>query len=222
MLAGPVEATVAQLGELASLRPGPSAVFDVASVKAPVTAAAAAAAIENFVATHPIAGSERSGPAAARADLFAGRTWTYDPSANPQALRVVLETVQALGARPFAIGSAEHDRTIALTSHLPQILSVALGSALEERLDELQVRELCGTGMRSMLRLSDSSWAMWRAVLAANSVSLAQEVRRLAAILGEAAGALETGESDRLRDRFSSAARAVNRLNEPDHRKADS
>jgi prephenate dehydrogenase len=68
--------------------------------------------------------------------------------------------------------------------------------------------------MRSLLRLAGSSWPMWRAVLDANSVSVAQEVRRLAAILTEAAESLEAHATGALASRFSTANAAVARLGE--------
>ncbi len=211
MLAGPLEATLAQLAQIAQLPPGPCRlILDVASVKEPVSRAGRG--VPGFVATHPIAGSERSGPGAARADLFDGRTWTLDADAAPTDRAAVRAFVEALGARALEIGSAEHDRTIALTSHLPQLVSVALGSLVDARLDDAHTRELCGTGLRSLLRLGGSSWPMWRAVLDANSVYVAQEVRRLAAILTEAAETLETHTVDALAARFSSANAAVARL----------
>jgi prephenate dehydrogenase len=212
VLAGPLDAILAQLAELKRLPPGPcNLIIDVASVKLPVSRAAGALA--GFVATHPIAGSERSGPAAARADLFTGRTWTLDANAAPAdrvAARAFIEDV--LGARPLEIASDEHDRTIALTSHLPQLVSVALGSLLDARLDDAHTRELCGTGIRSLMRLGGSSWPMWRTILDANAVSIAQEVRRLAAILTEAAESLETHATDALAARFTSANAAIARL----------
>jgi prephenate dehydrogenase len=214
VLAGPLDAILAQLGELVRLPPGPCRlILDVASVKEPVSHVAAD--LTGFVATHPIAGSERSGPAAARADLFAGRTWTLDADAVPADRVAARAFIEALGARPLEIASDEHDRTIALTSHLPQLVSVALGSLVDARLDDARTRELCGTGMRSMLRLAGSSWTMWRAVLDANAVSIAQEVRRLAAVLTEAADSLETHATGTLAARFTSANSAVARLGGP-------
>jgi prephenate dehydrogenase len=211
VLAGPLDATLVQIAAIQTLPPGPCRlILDVASVKEPVSRAARGLA--GFVATHPIAGSERSGPAAARANLFAGRTWTLDVAATSADRAAARAFVEALGAHAIEIESAEHDRTIALTSHLPQLLSVALGSLVAPRMADERTRELCGTGIRSLLRLSGSSWPMWRAVLDANSVSVAQEVRRLAAILTEAAESLENHSVDALAARFTTASAAVAQL----------
>jgi len=206
VLAGPVDATIAQLAELAEIPGGALAalVLDVGSVKAPI--ARAGRKLPAFVPTHPIAGSEKRGPESARADLFVDRTWAYDPELHPEAGRRAPDFIAAMGARAYAIGSEEHDRLVALTSHLPQILSVALGARLRAALDEPATTALCGPGMRSMLRLAQSSFSMWGPVLAANAQPVAQEVRALAAILSMAASALESGATGDLGGLFDRAA----------------
>ena len=219
VLAAPLAATLEQIAELKRDPPAHvESICDVASVKAPV--ARAAAGLARFVGTHPIAGSERSGPQAARADLFAGRVWTYDAGASEPARARTIAFVEAMGARPVAIASDEHDRIVALTSHLPQIVSVALGAQLAPRLDD-DIAALCGTGMRSMLRLAGSSWTVWEAVLLANAGPLAQEVRRLADILSGTAAELETGASGELAERFARAAAASGRLHANDSEPSD-
>jgi prephenate dehydrogenase len=124
VLAGPVDATLGHLAELVRAGSPAPLVIDVGSVKAGV--ARAGRELAAFVPTHPIAGSESSGAEAARADLFRGRIWTYDPVALPPARELALRFIAAMGAAPFAIDSRAHDRPIALTSHLPQLLSAAL------------------------------------------------------------------------------------------------
>jgi|GEM_PF-2259396 len=144
VLATPLAATLASLERLASRPPRASLIIDVASVKGPVHSAGAR--IEAFVATHPIAGSERSGPVAARADLFEGHAWTYDPDATPSATERARTFIAAMGSRPVPIPSALHDRIAALTSHLPQLLAVALAGRLAARLEQDGVLELLRNG----------------------------------------------------------------------------
>ncbi len=212
VLATPLEATLELLSELRAAKPAAPLVLDVCSVKAPV--AAAATGIAAFVASHPMAGSERSGPEAARSELFEGCVWMYAPTSNAAAVRAVRSFIAMMGARPLALAPAEHDRIVALTSHLPQVLAVALAARLGARLDEPGVVELTGSGMRSMLRLGGSSWPVWRGVLAANGPAVAQEVRSLAAIFTTFADALERGDAAELGPSFDEAARAIQRLNE--------
>jgi len=209
----PLPATLALLRRFAARPPAARLVIDVASLKEPVRAAAGALA--TFVGTHPIAGSERSGPGAADGGLFRDRTWTYEADAAEPARAAAVALILATGARPLAIGSVEHDRLVALTSHLPQVVAVALASRLGEALGNPATAALCGPGARSMTRLGGSSWTMWEGILAQNGQSIAQEVRSLAHILSEAAEALQTGRSETLEPWFAAAALAVSRLNEP-------
>jgi len=174
----------------------------------------AAAKLAAFVATHPIAGSEQSGPGAARADLFEGRAWTYDPNASDEALERARTFIARMGARPIPVPSVAHDRLAALTSHLPQVLAVALAGQLAARLGDEGVLELCGSGMRSMTRLGASSWAMWEGVLSANAPAVAQEVRELSTILSGIADELDADRTHVLRSRFATAAAAAGSLAE--------
>ncbi len=103
-------------------------ILDVSSVKAPIVAAARG--IRNFVATHPMAGRERSGPAAADRDMFEGKPWLYVSSGDREDRRAV-QFIGALGAVPVEIQAEEHDRIIARSSHLPQVLATLFASRLE-------------------------------------------------------------------------------------------
>ena len=82
---------------------------------------------DHFVAGHPLAGSQERGLAAARSDLFTGATWFIDRD-DP----IVRKMIAACGAKAELVDAAEHDRALALTSHLPQILSTALAAYLHE------------------------------------------------------------------------------------------
>jgi prephenate dehydrogenase len=116
---------------------------------------------ENFVAGHPLAGSEQRGLGAARSDLFAGKAWFVDRE-HP----LVAELVDACGARMHVVDAETHDRAVALTSHLPQLLSTALAAHLQESdVDERFV----GSGLRTFLRLAESDASVWAPVFRANA-----------------------------------------------------
>ena len=210
VLAAPLDATLQHLEVLRNAPSPAGLILDVASVKDPV--ARAGANVEHFIATHPIAGSERSGFAAARADLFAGKIWAYDGNAAGPAVELVRAFIADMSARPLAIDPAEHDRIVAFTSHLPQLLSVLLGAELAGRLESADVSALCGTGMASMLRLGASSWHVWEPILRSNAAPLAQEVRAFASILMDAATTLESGRSQPLEPTFQAASTAAARI----------
>jgi prephenate dehydrogenase len=187
VLATPLAATLELLARLRFARCLPPLVIDVASLQVPV--AAAGAALTPFVPTHPIAGSELSGPEAGRPDLFAGRTWAYEPD-RPAA------------ARTAAVA-------LALTSMLPQLVGTALACRLAQRLKDPAVADLVGPGMRSSVRLGASPWSMWRSILDYNRDAAAQEVRSLSAILSDVADALASGNLAELEPLFRTAAQAV-------------
>jgi prephenate dehydrogenase len=189
ILAAHLEPTLAKLAALyREHRLRATLVMDVASVKVPVVAAARGLA--NFVATHPLAGSERAGAQAARADLFEGQSWAYVPSGDDRLDRRAREFIASLGGVPVAVSAEAHDRDVALTSHLPQLLGVAYARLL--RAQEVDER-LCGPVARELLRVSKMSFAMWRDILRTNARNIEPELRELSAALLSAADTLESG-----------------------------
>ena len=145
-----------------------------------------------FVAGHPFAGSERSGLAAARADLFEGKVWFVDRDVD-----IVRTMIGAAGARQVVVDPHEHDETLALTSHLPQVLSTALAALLEAKhVDPMFV----GSGLRTLLRLAGSSYEIWGPVLDANAAN----VQRALDELVETAEQLDEKAFDRARRYMSS------------------
>jgi prephenate dehydrogenase len=194
---------------LRAFPPAPAArlVVDVASVKVPVVAAAAG--VPCFVATHPIAGSERTGPPAADALLFVDRTWAYVPPRDPDLEERARAFIASLGAVPLALPATEHDALLAFTSHLPQVAATALGALLACRIDDPRVLALCGTGMGSMVRLAGSEFRVWEGILTTNAPAIAQEVRTFADILRTVADAVESRDGGALDGWFAEAGRAT-------------
>lgn len=206
-IALPVDATIAALNDASALA-GPRLVFDVASVKGPIVRAAADLA--TFVATHPLAGRETGGFAAADANLFEGRPWAVVPAANAAAETELTAFVRRLGARPVRIAAADHDRIVAATSHLPQAVSVALAALLSDRIAaDPRTVDLCGPGIASMLRLAHSPALVWEPIVTANAARIAAELRALVGFLETAAAELETGEVAALMSYFERGRRAL-------------
>ena len=186
LLALPVGAILAALRRL-PFRAG-QLVTDAGSVKAAVMEAARALpAGVAFVGGHPMAGSDESGHEAARADLFAGATWALVGDDEPAAR--VASLVAELGAVPLRCKADEHDRVVALTSHLPQILATALAAELESRGEPLATA-LLGPGGRSSLRLAGSSLEVWRDVLDHNRDEVDRALAAVAARAGQPVAAL--------------------------------
>lgn len=129
----------------------------------------------HFVAGHPFAGSEKNGLDNARADLFDGHPWFVDRD-EPE----VRELIEATGAQQVVVDPAEHDRAMAFTSHLPQVISTALASLIEQkRIDPM----FLGSGLRTILRLAASSYEVWGSVLDANARNIGQAERELLRVM---------------------------------------
>src|SRR5262249_39573526 len=141
-------------------------VMDVASVKQPIVEAAGTLA--NFVATHPMAGREKIGVRAARADLFERKTWAYVASGDEQLDGRARALIASMGSVPLAVDAEEHDRTVALSSHAIQVLAWAYAERARE-LNPETLYALSGTAARELLRLGESPAGMWREILSANA-----------------------------------------------------
>lgn len=206
-IALPVDVTIAVLQHTPALNEA-ALVFDVASVKAPIVEASAG--LPHFVASHPLAGRETGGFGAADAALFEGCTWAIAPAADAAAQARLESIVIALGGRPLLVPADEHDRLVAVSSHLPQVVSVALGAYLASAGDrDERVYNLCGPGMRSMLRLAASDAALWAPIAQANASALAEALEDVAASLHATAADLADGNLDSLRAAFAQAHRAL-------------
>jgi prephenate dehydrogenase len=209
-IALPVDVTAEVLATTPQLAQ-PELVFDVASVKVPIVAAARD--LPHFVATHPLAGRELGGFAAADAALFENCVWAVAPARDAAAQSRLEAFVTALGARPLVLSADDHDRLVAISSHLPQLLSVALGAQLAATgASDERVYDLCGPGMRSMLRLAHSDAALWAPIAQANATAVAEALDTVAGALHATAAGLRTGDLETLLAAFEGAHRAVGAL----------
>lgn len=160
-------------------------VTDVASVQGPVAAAAASLSEGvRFVAGHPMAGGTGSGFEAARTDLFQGAVWVLSEEGDPEARETVEPLVRDLGAESLVVDAARHDRIVALTSHLPQLLSTALAAEMEAQDDPLVAR-LLGPGGRDFLRLGASPYGFWKDVFALNEEALGRALSAVTSRAGQ-------------------------------------
>jgi prephenate dehydrogenase len=165
---------------------------DVASVKELPLAGAVQLGcdLSCFVAGHPLSGRERSGPAAARADLFLGRPWVLCPApeASAAALAVATGLVSACGAQPVVLTAAEHDRYVALVSHVPQLVAAAMAARLDGAPGEALA--LAGQGLRDVTRIAAGDPGLWTQIFTANAGPVAEIAALVAADLAAAAAAL--------------------------------
>ena len=172
-------------------------VTDVGSVKAgpleEVRGLVPEEALRRYVGSHPMAGSERSGPLAASAALFDGRPWAVAPHdiSAAGAVEVVTDLALACGATPFRFTPEEHDEAVARTSHLPHLLAVIaagrLATAPREHL------ALSGQGVRDVTRIAAGDPRLWEQILVANTDAVSILLRQVRSDVDALLEALETG-----------------------------
>ena len=181
----------------AALRDTRAVVTDVGSVKgaplAEVRGLVAEEALARYVGSHPMAGSERSGPLAASSVLFDGRPWAVAPhdASSSEAVRLVTALAEGCGATPFTFTPEEHDEAVARTSHLPHVVAALVAGALAGAPPSHLV--LSGQGVRDVTRIAAGDPRLWEQILTANSVALTGLLREVRSELDELLGALETG-----------------------------
>jgi prephenate dehydrogenase len=165
---------------------------DVASVKELPLAQARELGCDmtSYVPGHPLSGRERSGPAAARADLFTGRPWVVCPQPANAAADVALVTrlAAACGAQPVCVAAADHDEWVALVSHAPHAVAAAMAARLGSA--PASALALAGQGLRDVTRVAAPGAGMWVQILAANAGPVGAVLRDVAADLSAVADAL--------------------------------
>lgn len=173
VIATPTLITGDMLHRLAPLVGENTVVTDVASVKGSVLRSAIDAfgcVPSNLVLAHPIAGSEKSGVAAANADLFVNHRVIVTPSEQNAAgaLRIVEQMWESTGAKVTQMPVAEHDEVLAATSHLPHILAYSLVDALAGQKEKQDIFRFAAGGFRDFTRIASSDPTMWQEISLAN------------------------------------------------------
>ncbi len=148
--------------------------------------------LSRYVGSHPMAGSERSGPLAASAALFDGRPWAITPhdEAAPHAVSLVEELARVCGAVPATLDPGEHDRAVARISHLPHLLAVLVAGRLADAPNSHLA--LSGQGVRDVTRVAGGDPTLWEQIVRHNNEAL----RGLLAEVREDLDALQNALSD--------------------------
>jgi prephenate dehydrogenase len=210
------------LAEAASFALPDAVLTDVAGVKQAVVAETVSAlatldgGAARFVGGHPMAGSERSGPRAADAELFSGATWILTPTAetSDDALAVVSELVRAIGARVLVLAPAEHDTIVGLVSHLPQLVASVLADVAAEAVEAERdaVMAVAGPGFRDTTRIAASDPALWLDIIDGNRATIGAALDAFAARLDLVRGAVTGRDSEALGSVLRRASDARRRL----------
>ena len=185
-------------------------VTDGGSTKGDVVAAARAhlgSRLSQFVPAHPIAGGEKSGAAAALADLYQGKRVVLTPMAEntKDAVARIRKAWELCGANVSELTAEQHDTVFAAVSHLPHLLSFALVHDLAKRDNKDQLLSFAASGFRDFTRIAASSPEMWRDTCMANRDALMVELQQYAAELYVLHQALERNDAAKLEEIFSLA-----------------
>lgn len=185
-------------------------VTDGGSTKADVVAAARAALgnkVCQFVPGHPIAGAEKSGVDAAKADLYLGKrvVLTPLPENAPEAIKAVRTVWEFCGAKVSELAPEDHDRVFAAVSHLPHLLAFALVHDLALRDNADQLFGFAASGFRDFTRIASSHPEMWRDICLANRKALLKELDAYMAELLRTRVLLASADSAGLEQMFATA-----------------
>jgi prephenate dehydrogenase len=153
-----------------------------------------------YVGSHPMAGSERSGPLAATGALFDGRPWAITPHVHsaPEAVDLVEALARLCGAEPVRLSPVEHDRAVARTSHLPHLLAVLTAGQLAEAQPEHL--SLSGQGVRDVTRIAAGDPDMWGQIIRANQEAVSEVLREVQVDLERLVEVLASEDEETLED----------------------
>jgi prephenate dehydrogenase len=199
-----------------ALRDTDAVVTDVGSVKSrplhEVATEVEPSLLRRYVGSHPMAGSERSGPLAASGVLFDARPWAVTPheDSDPAATALVEELAVRCGAVVVRLPPEEHDRAVARISHLPHLLAVLVAGQLADAPPPHLA--LSGQGVRDVTRVAGSNPAMWQQIVTANADAVLELLGQVRGRLDDLIAAVASGERDalgELLDRGVAGTRAI-------------
>ena len=216
VLAVPVGAMEAIAAEIAPhLKPG-ATVTDVGSVKRHVITAVSPHIPDNvhFVAGHPVAGTEHSGPRSGFAELFDNRWCLLVPrdGTDPEALARLRRYWEALGANVDVMEADHHDLVLAVTSHAPHLIAYTMVGVADDlrRVTDSEVINYSAAGFRDFTRIAASDPTMWRDVFLTNKDATLEILGRFTEELFALQRAIRLGDGDHLFDYFTHT-RAIRR-----------
>jgi prephenate dehydrogenase len=218
VLAVPVGCMTEILGEVGPALMDQAVVTDVGSVKGGVITAARntlGGHFARFVPGHPLAGTEQSGVAASQADLFQGRRviLSPEPETDATAMASVRAMWEAAGAEVVTLSAVDHDRILAVSSHLPHMLAYCLMDMVVRHDDHRAILECAAGGFRDATRIAGSDPVMWRDICLANRDALLAALRQYHDDLGALAAAIEKGDGKWLCETFTRARHTRAALN---------
>jgi prephenate dehydrogenase len=185
-------------------------VTDVGSVKAEVVRELESVVKKSgahFVGGHPMAGAEKTGAAAARADLFMNAVCVLTPTkkTNSVALKKLEQFWKSLGARVLKLEAAQHDLLVSRSSHLPHVVAATLANLVLNPTSSKQQAALCANGFRDTTRIASGSPEMWRDIALANRKNLSRSLDAFISDLQKFQRALKRSDAKAVSKFFATA-----------------
>lgn len=160
-----------------------------------------------FVGSHPMAGAEKTGPGAARADLFVNAICVVTPTrrSSPQAVKEMEVFWRRIGGLSMRLTPEKHDELVSRSSHLPHVVTAALAAYVLDPVHPKEQARLCATGFRDATRIASSSSEMWRDIALANAKNLSKMLGVFASQLQQFRRALKASDVGAIQRFFQQA-----------------
>jgi prephenate dehydrogenase len=203
IIAIPVDKELEVLPFVLDKIPGTATVIDMGSTKKVITESIKGHRHrKNFVAAHPMSGTENSGPTAAIEDLFRGKITILcdQDDSGPQHVAMAEKMFQTLGMDIAYMSSDEQDHSTAFVSHLPHAAAFALANAVQAKEDRNIIFDLASGGFRSTVRLAKSSYTMWHPIFQQNSHYVVESLDVYIKHLKEFRDCMKNSEFDKLKE----------------------
>lgn len=218
ILAANVGGIIDSIENLGPMLPRNVLLTDVGSTKMEVLKRArsvfGSSAFSRFLGGHPMSGKEHSGVENADSSLFSGSAWIFTPESEQltELAHEYIELIASLGTRIIHLSAEQHDRLVAWTSHLPQMLSTAFAAVLQDEAElekkahvtRAQMQEVGGRSLNEMTRIAASPYSMWRDIALTNAINIEDAILKLEQRLTHIRENLRTPE---LRAEFERAAK---------------
>jgi prephenate dehydrogenase len=208
IVATPVDTIAERIVQASAAVPPDCLITDAGSTKEEIVVAVDAALAARrggprFIGSHPLAGDHRTGPEHARADMFDGRMVVITPteSTRPAAVTEANGFWQSLGANVTSMPPKKHDAALALTSHLPHLVAIALAASTPS-----EFLSLTASGWRDTTRIAGADPAIWQPIFAANREHILEALDTMSDVLNGLRDALEQGDNETLIATLEAAA----------------
>ena len=217
ILAANVGGIIDSIENLGPMLPRNALLTDVGSTKVEILKRAksvfGANASSRFLGGHPMSGKEQSGIENAQSSLFSGAAWIFTPESDQlsDTAHEYIKLIASLGTHILHLSAEQHDRLVAWTSHLPQMLSTAFAAALQDEAESekksvtrVQMQEVGGRALHEMTRIASSPYSMWRDIALTNAGNIEAALSKLEQRITHIRENLRTPE---LRAEFERAAK---------------